>query len=143
VSHGLVTVLETLNDVLRTLNEYEEASSLTTKWPCPLDHSRSTTSNRPRMCLRLPCPSIKGLPFLLDPPMFLFINLWVTIGTQFSSLSTAVDNRLCRTATCGPVPGGKIPGSRSWSRETVTRVSPMLTGAPNKVRGTSAQPASE
>jgi hypothetical protein len=29
------------------------------------------------------------------------------------------------------------------SRETLTRVSPMLTGAPNKARGRSAQPASE
>ena len=29
----------------------------------------------------------------------------------------------------GPVPGGRAPGSRSWRRrETVTRVSPMLTG---------------
>jgi hypothetical protein len=29
------------------------------------------------------------------------------------------------------------------SLETVTRASPMLTGAPNKVRGRSAQPVSE
>jgi hypothetical protein len=32
---------------------------------------------------------------------------------------------------------------RLGDRETVTRVSPMLTGAPNKVRRRSAQPASE
>jgi hypothetical protein len=56
VSHGLVTVLETIN-VLRTsqVNECEEATlSLSTKWPPAPDRraTRSTTSNRPDVHLQ-------------------------------------------------------------------------------------------
>jgi hypothetical protein len=75
---------------------------------------------------------------------FFFIYLWVSRCNQvgFKPIlhgprleCIASLPRLCRTGTCGPVPGGRLDKSRSWRRETVTRVSPMLTGAPNKVRG--------
>jgi|LauGreDrversion4_2_1035121.scaffolds.fasta_scaffold3028240_1 hypothetical protein len=45
VSHGLVTVLETLKNVLRTMNEYQEAFIFQPTWLPVLDRSRSTTSN--------------------------------------------------------------------------------------------------
>ena len=56
VSRGLVTVLETLENVLRTMNEYkyEETFLFQPTWLPALDRSRSTTSNRPRMRLRTP-----------------------------------------------------------------------------------------
>jgi hypothetical protein len=49
-----------------------------------------------------------------------------------------------RKGTCSPVPGGRLDQSRScFARDPSFARPPMLTGAPNKGRGRSAQLASE
>jgi len=91
-----------------------------------------------------------------DPFVFLSIYSWATRCSQagFKPIPQgprieciASLSRLFRMGTCGPVPRGRSPslglGDLGNRAQTVTRVSPILTRAPNKVRGWSAQPASE
>jgi len=80
VSHGpgLVTVLEILKNVLRTMNEYEETILFQPTWIPDLDSSISTTSNRPRMRLRTPRQSMKGCHhfFQMMMMMMIIIIIW-------------------------------------------------------------------
>ena len=70
MSHGLVTVLESLKNVLRTTDENQESSSFTQTWPPiasePLPALQpSTPSIRTRTCLMAPHQPTKGLPSFL------------------------------------------------------------------------------
>ena len=114
--------------------------------PCepPTSRTSETPRTREKVCVKGLLVRVWGsIPQFFGVTMTLLcfsIYLWATRCNQVGfkpipqasgwnvSRHTLSLPRLCRTVTCGPVPGRRPPGSRSWrpSRETVNPGLPGL-----------------